>query len=390
MKRQRIAGLSRRVMLQIFRDRWTFVLLIALPILLLVLADLMFESEAKGHTVGLVNMDAGLSLPGGRSISFGDDIEKSMAEDPGFVLRPMKISEVEPFLKRSRVKAVVVIPEDFTASFVRTGEMVLNIDLEGSNPGLTGPLLGNINQIAATAIVRAAASGGLPESALPTLPISTDKFPVRIDTEFYYGGQEFGPMDYVAPVYIAFLVLFFVFLITCVSLIQERTHGTMERLLATPASRFEIIAGYIIGLGVYAFMQGGLIVVFSVFVLRIVYAGSLALLFVIIVILAVVGVALGMLASSFAKNEFQVVQYIPLLIIPQMLLGGTLIPVEDLHPVLKPLAYAMPLTYANFALRDVMIRGWGIVEIFPNVLILAGFAALFILLDVLAVRREID
>ena len=83
-------------------------------------------------------------------------------------------------------------------------------------------------------------------------------------------------------------------------------------------------------------------------------------------------------------------QFIPLLIIPQMLLGGTFIPVEDLPSMLKPQAYCMPLTYANIALRDVMIKGWGLAEIYPNVVILIGFASVFILIDVIAVRREID
>ncbi|MBN1685842.1 MAG: ABC transporter permease, partial [Spirochaetales bacterium] len=255
---------------------------------------------------------------------------------------------------------------------------------------------GRMYQVAVTALVRIAARGMVPGLSLNTpaggglLPLSEDSLPVRFKTDYYFGGPDFGAMDYVAPVYIAFLVLFFVFLITCVSLIQERTRGTMERLAATPATRVEIILGYFIGLGVYALMQGALILVFSLFVLKTVYSGSLLLLFLIIILLAIVGVALGMLASSFARNEFQVVQFIPLLIIPQMLLGGTVVPVDELPAILKPLAYSMPLTYANIALRDVMIKGWGLRQIYEQLIILCGFAVILILLDVVALKRRIE
>lgn len=389
MKWARVAGLSRRVILQIFRDKRAVILLIVIPIFLLVLADLLFEPEAGQHVIGIVNQDAGVTLPGGAVISIADGIERGVVESN--IYTPVHISdtEIDDFLESGKGIAVLVLQKGFTAAFIKSGNVVLNLRLEGSNPSLTGTILGQMNQIAIAALARLATSGSLPNSLFAESEDS-DGLPVRVEAEFLYGGPEYEVMDYVAPVYIAFLVLFFVFLITCISLIRERTHGTMERLLATPVSRFEIILGYIIGLGVYALLQGAMILLFSLFVLNIEYAGSLWLLFLIIVILSITGVTLGMLASSFARNEFQVVLFIPLLIIPQLLLCGTFMPVKDLPNILKPLAYCMPLTYANMALRDVMIKGWDLGRIYPNVLILAGFAAIFILVDVLAVKREID
>ena len=392
----RIGGLSHRVMLQIFRDRRTFILLIVIPILLLVLADLLFESETEGFAFGVANSDRGIELPGGTTISLSEEIIKGIDESTTFSLKLIDESELESSLEAGSLKAALVIPDGFTLSFVRSGEMVLELDLEGSNPAISGTIAGQLNGIVVAALARIATSGASPLSSSVGSVISAGRpegapgLPVTIIPDYYYGGEDFEVMDYVAPVYIAFLVLFFVFLITCVSLIRERTHGTMERLLATPASRLEIILGYVVGLGVYALMQGAVILLFSLFVLKIVYVGSLWLLFLVITVLSITGVALGMLASTFARNESQVVQFIPLLIIPQMLLGGTFSPVEDLPTALKPLAYCMPLTYANIALRDIMIKGFGFAEILPNIAILAGFALLFILVDVIAVRREIN
>jgi ABC-2 type transport system permease protein len=124
-------------------------------------------------------------------------------------------------------------------------------------------------------------------------------------------------------------------------------------------------------------------------VLKIHYLGSLALLFLLVVLLALVGVGLGILASTFARTEFQVLQFIPIVIIPQALLSGTLWAIEDMPRYLQPFAYVMPLTYANRGLRDVMIKGGGLAEIWPEVLILLAFAALFIALGALTTRREI-
>jgi ABC-2 type transport system permease protein len=128
---------------------------------------------------------------------------------------------------------------------------------------------------------------------------------------------------------------------------------------------------------------------FTVWVLRIHYLGSLALLFLVVALLAVVGVSLGILASAFARNEFQVVQFIPIIIIPQGLLGGTFWAVEEMPVYLQPFGYLMPITYANRALRDVMLKGWGLPEIWPDLALLAGFAVVLIVLGALTMRREV-
>ena len=98
---------------------------------------------------------------------------------------------------------------------------------------------------------------------------------------------------------------------------------------------------------------------------------------------------MGILASTFASNEFQVVQFIPLVLVPQVLLGGTVWPIEELPKWLQPPARIMPMTYANQALRAVMIKGQGLGSIWGELLILAGFAALMILLGAVTVRREV-
>ncbi|MBN1685775.1 MAG: hypothetical protein JW852_03925, partial [Spirochaetales bacterium] len=107
MNWRRIAGLSRRVMLQIIRDKRTFVLLIAVPILLLLLADLLFESDAGRYPIGLVNLDRGVTLPDGTFLSLGEEIEEGIERDELFSLVPLETDELVTALEESRVKAVL-------------------------------------------------------------------------------------------------------------------------------------------------------------------------------------------------------------------------------------------------------------------------------------------
>jgi ABC-2 type transport system permease protein len=132
-----------------------------------------------------------------------------------------------------------------------------------------------------------------------------------------------------------------------------------------------------------------IILFFTVWALDIHYRGSLGLLFLVIALLGIVGINMGILASAFARNEFQVIQFIPLAIFPQVLLAGTFWPVADLPAYLRPFAYVMPLYYGNTTLRDVMIKGWGLAEIWPNLAVLVVFAALFVVLSAAMMRREV-
>jgi ABC-2 type transport system permease protein len=144
-----------------------------------------------------------------------------------------------------------------------------------------------------------------------------------------------------------------------------------------------------LGLGGFALIQSAVVLLFTVYALDIDYAGSLLVVFLVEVILTMLAANMGILASTFATNEFQVVQFIPLVIFPQVLLSGTFWAIEELPKWLQPFSWVMPMTYANQALRDVMIKGQGLGGIWGDLLILAGFAALMIALGALAVRREV-
>lgn len=388
MNAMRILLLAGRVMRQVLRDRRTVALIVLAPIIVLSLGAVLFRSEPPVTSIGVVNDDLGIKSPAAGSVNLGKGMVDELSGADSLALVLLDRGEVDQRLKDGTLKAVLVFPEDFTVSFLKNQQVTLDLRLEGSEPARSMSISAFVTQAAMKTLARLAGAGvGLPGGA------SSDQgepaVPVTVRATYLYGGEQFDTMDYIAPVYIALLGMFFVFLLACVAFLRERSQGTMERLAATPASRFEIVLGYMLGLGLFGVIQVAVILFFTVWVIGIHYHGSLALILLIVAIMAMVGVNLGILASAFARTEFQVLQFIPLVVFPQVLLGGTFWAVSDMPSYLQPLAYFMPIYYANTALRDVMLKGWGLGEIWPNLAILAGIGVLLVVISGLMMRREV-
>jgi ABC-2 type transport system permease protein len=211
--------------------------------------------------------------------------------------------------------------------------------------------------------------------------------PPEMELRFLYGGPDFGEADYFAPPVTCFVAFFFVFIITGVSFLRERSQGTMERLLASPLSQFEIIAGYLFGFLLFALAQTGVILFFVFYLLKIHYLGHLAPVIAVELLVVLIASNMGIFFSSFAKNEFQVAQFIPLVVLPQMLLSGMLWSVESMPKALQYLAYMLPLTYANLALRNLMIKGFSLAQILPELGALLVFALVMTAAGILTIRK---
>ncbi|MFC1926186.1 ABC transporter permease [Chloroflexota bacterium] len=197
-----------------------------------------------------------------------------------------------------------------------------------------------------------------------------------------------GVLDRAAPALIATFALFFVFILTGVSFLRERSQGTLERIMASPVSRLELVLGYIGGFILFAAAQSLIVLLFTIFVLDIQYQGSLWQIFVFQMVVTVVALNLGLFVSTFARNEFQVIQFIPLVILPQALLCGVIWPASQMPGYLQGLAKALPLTFAVDGMNGIMLQGKTLIDVGWDLLILAGFAAVTVLLGALAIRRS--
>jgi len=194
-------------------------------------------------------------------------------------------------------------------------------------------------------------------------------------------------LDYIAPAILAVLILFFGFLLTGISFLRERTQGTLERLMASPVSRLDIVGGYLLGFLLFALVQTLILFFYMVYILKISYHGELWQILVFQVLIGIGAVCLGTFFSIFAKNEFQMIQFIPLIIVPQVFLCGLLWPVEQMPDYLQWLANVLPLTYGVDGIRAMMLEGQNLLDIGKDVGVLAAYAVGLLILAAITLRR---
>ncbi len=143
------------------------------------------------------------------------------------------------------------------------------------------------------------------------------------------------------------------FLVTSITMLRERTSGTLERLLTTPMGKFDLLAGYALGFGAIAVVQGATVSLVAFGLLGLEVEGPVALVLMFAVLNALVGTCLGLLVSAFARSEFQAVQFMPAFLLPQFLLSGLLAPRAEMARALEILSDYLPMTYAYDALSRV-------------------------------------
>jgi len=194
-------------------------------------------------------------------------------------------------------------------------------------------------------------------------------------------------LDQIAPALLATMAFFFSFLLTGISFLRERSQGTMERLMASPVSRPSIVIGYLLGFFLFALTQTLVIVLFTLYALDVNYVGDLWQVFVFQVVVITVAVNLGIFISTFARNEFQMVQFIPLILFPQIFLCGVIWPVSQMPDYLQWLSTILPLRYAVDGLRGIMLAGDSLGDVWVELVVLVGFAVVTSLLAALTLRR---
>jgi ABC-2 type transport system permease protein len=182
-----------------------------------------------------------------------------------------------------------------------------------------------------------------------------------------------------------FLVMF---LVTSIAMLRERTSGTLERLLTTPATRLDLLLGYGIAFGLAAAVQALVTVTVATTLYDLDVAGSLWVVVLIAVVDAVLGVALGLLASAFARTEFQAVQFMPVVVLPQFFLCGLLLARDEMADWLRYISNALPLTYAVEALQEVGRSAAETGTLWRDIGIVAGVAVIALALGAATLRRR--
>jgi ABC-2 type transport system permease protein len=337
----RVKALTIRILKQFIHDKRTMALMIIAPIFVLTLMSLVFNGSTYNPKVGLVGVPEMLT-------------SKLTAHDAKII--EYSAADAEKALADNEIDAII--------SFKNNAPV---IKLEGSDPTRSRSVLLLIQ--------------GIYSEINP----STTSFKPEIS--YLHGSEKMSSFDNFGPVLIGFFIFFFVFLIAGISFLRERTGGTLERLLATPLRRWEVVAGYIIGFGIFAMLQATLIAWFAIKILGMMLVGSFGWLLLITLLTALTALSLGTFLSAFVDNEFQMIQFIPIIIVPQVFFSG-LFNMDTMADWLKWIGNLMPLKYVADALRNIMIRGKGWNEIAGDVYVLIALSIFFIIANVLALRKH--
>lgn len=199
--------------------------------------------------------------------------------------------------------------------------------------------------------------------------------------------EQDGVFQQLGPAILALFPFIIMFLITSITTLRERRSGTLERLMTTPLAKGDFIVGYALAFAVAAVVQAVVTVAFAVVVCGLSVEGPLWQLGLVAVADALLGTALGLLASAFARTEFQAVQFMPVLVIPQILLGGILMPREQMPDALQAISDWLPLSYGIDAINGVTAgeTGW---DLWAPILVIFAFAVGALILGSLTLRRR--
>lgn len=192
----------------------------------------------------------------------------------------------------------------------------------------------------------------------------------------------------IGPAMLALFPFIVMFLVTSIATLRERRTGTLERLLSMPLGKGDFILGYALAFGLLAVLQTGVAVSFAVWVCGLEIEGSIWLLFAVAVCDALLGTSLGLLASAFARTEFQVVQFMPLLVFPQILLGGIFLPRSQLPEVLEAIGDWLPLSFAIDALTAVATGSEDDAYVWGKILAIGAWIVGAIVLGSVTLRRR--
>jgi ABC-2 type transport system permease protein len=381
MNLRRTFAISRRIAEQFRRDERTLAILFVAPLFILALLGWVIRDQAPpAGRVAIVNL-AGPAAEQGRARLGGAITNGGMV----FVDTITDENAARTALAAGDLDVAVVLPAELPGEVASGQGITIRVITPGANPTADSARIGDLQ-----AAIRASLG-----AAAPT-----------IEHETIYGRPDANFLDVFAPSLVGFLVFFLVFVLTGISFLRERVGGTLERLLATPVRRAEITIGYSLGFTLFATLQVAVVltyVLMSVAVpaigpfssfnvgLGVASAGAPWLAFLVTFLMGLAAVNLGIFLSTFARTELQIVQFIPIVVVPQALLAGVLWPVDSLPGLLQPVARVLPMTYGIEGLREVLIKGADLTSrtLQLDLVVLAGIALVLALLAMATIRREV-
>ena len=355
----RTIAIAKKVIKELLRDKRTLAMMFVAPVFIMWLMNLMFSASTTVN-VKLATQD----LPTGLVTKMDelDHVDVETYQD---------LDQAKKALADEKVDAVISYKDgEYQVDYANT---------DASKTTMT-------RQVLRTSIVNEGTDQLLSrvKQALPQLKLD-EKAP-EIKESYQYGDKNTGFFARMIPILIGFVVFFFVFLISGMALLKEQTSGTLDRLLATPVKRSEIVYGYMLSYGIIAIFQTAVVVLAAIWLLDVEVVGNILNVIIVNVVLALVALAFGILLSTLAKSEFQMMQFIPLVIMPQLFFSG-IIPLSSMGEWAPTVGKFLPLTYSGDAISQIILYGHNLGDILSNLGVLMIFLIILTILNIVGLRR---
>ncbi len=379
---KRITAITRKNLQSLLHDKRTLGLLIMMPILMMLLFGLAFGQPVTHVPIKIVNYDKGgegIPFMGINDTKFSDIFIQTLQEDDRVDVEVLSLNnfnlseEISKIYGGNNYYGLIVIPINFTEDMVNISTHIkISIYIDGSDPQMISSVIGAISEAIGTVMNE----------------ISGEEPHVAVDYTYVAGDPDLRPIDYLGPGILSFALLLFMILTVTGGFTKERLTGTLYRVKLTSTSKWEIMLGYLLGNSLIALVQSALLLVISVFFFQIHIAGNILLLFLVLFIYAMSCVGLGIFASTFAQNDLQAFQFIPLILIPSMFFSGFIFPINSFPAVFQYISYFLPMTYSIRISRAIMINGFGLDMFFMDFLLMLLLTFIFMVLAVIVFKTK--
>jgi ABC-2 type transport system permease protein len=359
---------------QMRRDRLTFAMIVAIPIIQLVLFGYAINGDPRRLPTATLVRDAGpfsrAFVAAVRNSSYFDIVGSAASE-----------GEAEELLATGRVQFVIDIAADFSRRVMRGERPAVLVMADATDPSATGNAVASRAQIAQTALQR---DLGGPLAVLAPRPATIDVVVHR-----RYNPEGLSQYN-VVPGLIGTILTMTMIMMTALAVTRERERGTMENLLATPVTPFEVMVGKIVPYIAVGMLQVGVILAAARFLFAVPMAGDAWLLAFGLLLFIAANLAVGFTFSTIARNQLQAMQMTFFFFLPSMLLSGFMFPFRGMPDWAQTLGEVLPLTHFLRVVRGILLKGNGAAEIAPDLAAIAAFLIAAALLALLRYRRTLD
>ncbi|MBV1943078.1 ABC transporter permease [Streptococcus parasuis] len=389
----KILAISKKVFLELLRDKRTLILLFIAPVFIMWLMNAAFSA----------NTETNVSIA---AVDVSDSIVKSLDDVKHIKAKDYKTeSKANQALENQTVDAVLIFKDenDYQVTYANTDPGKTNLTRQVITSTLKQAqiqdLIENLKkaqEASAQAVKKAQSqSGNLQAGDSNEVNIdqaeteeidSSQGDDINLSEQYIYGDEDTTFFTKMTPILMGFFVFFFVFLISGMALLKERTTGTLDRLLATPVKRSDIVYGYMLAYSFIAALQTVVIVLSTIWLLDLEVLGNIGDVIIVNILFALVALAFGLLLSTLAKSEFQMMQFIPLIITPQLFFSG-IIPLDSMTGWVQSIGKVLPLYYAGNALSKIVLNGTSIVYLGNDLLVLSLFLVILTILNIVGLKR---